>query len=42
MIDPNHGQISKDFLLLSEEDLAELSIVAHVQPRPSKGITDLL
>jgi hypothetical protein len=35
--------VFEDYPFLTEKViLAELVIVAHVQPRPSKGITDLL
>ena len=43
MIDPGHDDISKDYpLQKKKETLVDIASVAHVRPRPSKGITDLL
>jgi hypothetical protein len=43
MIDPSHDDISEDYPLLEkQETLVDIAIVAHVRPRLSKGITDLL
>ena len=41
---PKHGKFWKDFPFLSDQGmkLAELASVARVQPRTSKGITDLV
>ena len=43
MSDPNHGKISGVYPLLSGQDRhVAFASVARVQPRTSKGITDLL
>jgi hypothetical protein len=43
MSDPNHGKISSVYQALSGMDKhAAFASVARVQPRTSKGITDLL
>ena len=43
MIYPHHDTVSKDYPILSDQDkLADRVSVARVQPRTSKGITDLL
>ena len=43
MIYPHHDTISKGYPVLSDKDkLADRVSVARVQPRTSKGITDLL
>ena len=43
MIYPHHDTISEGYPILSDQDkLVERVSVARVQPRTSKGITDLL
>jgi hypothetical protein len=43
MIYPQHDKVSQDYPDLSAKDkLADFVSVARVQPRTSKGITDLL
>jgi hypothetical protein len=43
MSDPNHGKFSGVYPLLSGQDRhVAFASVARVQPRTSKGITDLL
>jgi hypothetical protein len=43
MSDPNHGKFSPVYQPLSGKDKhADFASVARVQPRTSKGITDLL
>jgi hypothetical protein len=43
MSDPNHGKFSRVYQPLSGKDKhADFASVARVQPRTSKGITDLL
>ena len=43
MIYPHHDTVSKDYPILTDQNkLVDRVSVARVQPRTSKGITDLL